>query len=108
MGTLILPPIDQSLVSYTPGQPEFLNLVSQTVGNAADTSDGFDAAVNAVMALFPDADQAIADIDATLGDIQTASAAFPDWSSICKHFHCPPNLPGHGMPPIPSLPCDFP
>lgn len=104
--TLALPPIDDSRVRYDASPPGFEQLVSATLGNAGDPSDGFDADISAIMALFADTDQTGADIAAWLDDLGNASAAFPDWGAgLCK-LQCPHGGPGHSPPPIPSLPCD--
>ena len=104
----ILLHIDGSLVVYRPQGSNFLALVQAELGDAGTPADGFDSAINAVMALFPSTDQGLADLDATLGDLDTANAAFPDWHTLCKTLRCPTKTGGTGLPPILSLPCSFP
>ena len=71
--------IDDSIVKYTPGQPEFEQLVASTLGNAGDSSDGFETALAGILALFPDTDGSLAQLDSNLADLV---AAVDDFSSI--------------------------
>jgi hypothetical protein len=82
--TLALPPIDDSLVRYDAGAPEFEQLVSSILGNAADSSDGWDADLAAVMALFSATDDAVASLDPVMTELGLAMDAFDllDVSSV--------------------------
>jgi hypothetical protein len=112
----ILAPIDNSLVSYTPGQPEFLQLVTDTLGNVGTPSDGFDSAINAIMALMPGTDAAMAALDAPLYDMGNAvaefdaldtTAPFADWIGALPPLGALPSAPspaGVGGVTLPALP----
>jgi hypothetical protein len=65
--------IDQSLVGYVPGTPEFLQLVSDTLGNVGDSSDGFDSALAAVLLGVPATDSAFDAESAAFSDLTYAS-----------------------------------
>lgn len=69
----ILDPIDLSLVGYTPGTPAFAQLVSDTLGNAGDVSDGFDQDMAALVALVPATDQMLLDLDPPMFDLLNAA-----------------------------------
>jgi hypothetical protein len=64
--------IDQSLVSYQPGTPTFFQDYSDNMGDAGTDADGFDADLAAVMALLPDGDTMLDDLDSTTSDLLTA------------------------------------
>lgn len=64
--------IDQSLVSYKPGTPSFLQSYSDSMGNAGTAEDGFDAALNAIFSLLPAGDSMLDDLDSITGDVLTA------------------------------------
>lgn len=72
----ILAHIDDSLVSYTPGAPAFEQLVSDTLGNAGDSSDGFESDVMAVMMMMYNTDAMLADLAPMIYDLGTAVDAF--------------------------------
>src|ERR1700758_2655008 len=76
MASPILPLIDQTLVSFTGTGPEFQKLVADTLGNAADSTDGFDAALNSIMALFDATDTAMNALDPVLFLVGSAVDAF--------------------------------
>lgn len=69
---IALQPIDQTLVSYTAGAPEFEALVGLILGNAADSSDGWDADLAAVIALFDAMDSAAVSLDPVMYEVGTA------------------------------------
>jgi hypothetical protein len=80
--------IDNSLVGYTPGTPGFLALVTQELGNVGDPSDGFDAALAAVMLSAGDMDTALTDADLALDDLVNATAVFDsiDLTGLVEDF----------------------
>jgi hypothetical protein len=61
--------IDQSLVGYVPGTPEFLQLVSDTLGNVGDPSDGFDLALADLILSIPVTDAGMALMDQVESDL---------------------------------------
>ena len=87
MGALIH--IDQSLVGFVPGLPEFEQLVSDTLGNAADPSDGFDSDLAAVMQGVAVTDALLDATDLVFGDVVHASAVFDsiDTAGLVEDFN---------------------
>src|SRR5438309_578920 len=72
----ILHPIDQTLVGYSPGEPEFEQLVSDTLGNEGTDLDGFQAAMDIVTAAQPVTEAALSALDGGLADVSAAADAF--------------------------------
>src|SRR5262249_6544453 len=72
----ILGHIDDSLVGYTAEGADFTQLVQETLGNAGDESDGFEAAMSAVTSLFPSMDADITHLGETADDVTMAMDAF--------------------------------
>jgi hypothetical protein len=64
--------IDDSLVGYTPGEPAFLQLVSDTLGDEASPEDGFDADFNSVMATVGATEAMINEADSAFADLGSA------------------------------------
>jgi hypothetical protein len=67
----VIPPLNQSDLIYTPGQPEFLQLAGDTLGNVGTDKDGFDVLLSDILA-------AVAADDASggIGDAELLLAAF--------------------------------
>ena len=72
----ILKPIDQSLVTYTPGAPEFEALVSDTLGDQGSETDGFEAAMAILTSTMPATEAALSALDLLTDDLDGAVAAF--------------------------------
>lgn len=72
----ILDYIDQSLVGFTPGQPEFLDLVTDTLGNAGDPSDGFDTDLEALILSVSATDDLMNVMDSNEQDLFDSSAVY--------------------------------
>lgn len=108
--------IDNSVVVYTPGAPEFEALVASILGNTATGADGFDATINAIMATFAAVDASLAGMGSDFAELQSAVDNFnaldtDSWASdfpaalsvLAPRPQAPsPNAPG-GIT-LPSLP----
>ena len=114
----ILAPIDNSLVSYTPGTPGFSDLVSDELGDLGTSADGFDADLSALIALLPDGDSQLDAIADTIAEIDAANAAnqaldfsdlVDDWNTgipVIDQFQANLALGTIGDLTIPALPAE--
>lgn len=68
--------IDGSVVHYTPAPTNFAGLVADTLGNAGDASDGFEAIMDALLAQVPATDASILSLDAGLSALSDAVDSF--------------------------------
>lgn len=113
---VILAPIDNSLVVYTPTGSNFVGLLQSEMGNVGTSADGWDAAINAIIQSFPGQDTAITNLDTTAGAIATAIDNFNgiDTSAPFDPFPGPPpnltlqvrapTVSAPGAPTLPGLP----
>src|SRR5215471_2705146 len=96
---IILPSIDDSLVGYTSEGSDFLQLVNETLGNAAGPTDGWDADIAAVMGAFWEMDSALTNLDETSSDVATAMTAFQALDTAAPFLDFPAALPALGLLP---------
>src|SRR6516225_712742 len=114
-----LTPIDNSAVVYTPAGSNFTGLVSDTLGNVGDVSDGFEVALSAIVSLFPGEDTALAFLDLNYSSLVSAvsdfnaldtAAPFGDWIGSLPALAALPGAAslsrpgGITLPPSPTLP----
>jgi len=96
---VILGYIDGSLVGYTSAGSDFLALVQETLGNAGDTSDGWDADMAAVLSLFPTTDAGVSALDLTFNELAGAVDVFNSLDTTSPFLDFPAQLPALSLLP---------